>query len=98
MAPAGLAAIELAKANGAWTSLDAVEALLVPDDLAAALSANPEAARNFAAFPPSSRKAYLHRVSQAVRPETRAQRIASVVMHSAANQKTPLAAPAPKAK
>jgi uncharacterized protein YdeI (YjbR/CyaY-like superfamily) len=94
MTPAGLAAIEVAKANGSWTSLDAVEALTVPDDLAAALSANPEAARNFAAFPPSARKAYLHWVSQAVRPETRAERIAGVVKHSAANHKTRLSAPA----
>ena len=88
MAPAGLAVIEVAKANGSWSSLDAVEALTVPDDLAAALSANPEAERNFAAFPPSARKAYLHWVSQAVRPDTRAGRIAEVVMHSAANRKT----------
>jgi uncharacterized protein YdeI (YjbR/CyaY-like superfamily) len=98
MAPAGLAAIELAKANGAWTSLDAVEALSVPDDLAAALSASPDAARNFAAFPPSARKAYLHWVSQAVRPETRAQRIADVVMHSAANRKARQLASAPRSK
>jgi uncharacterized protein YdeI (YjbR/CyaY-like superfamily) len=97
MAPAGLAVIEIAKANGSWTSLDAVEALEVPDDLAAALARNPVAARNFAAFPPSSRKAYLHRVSRAVRPETRAERIAFVVAMSAANMKTPLSA-APAAK
>jgi hypothetical protein len=34
------------------------------------------------------RKAYLHWVSRAVRPTTRAERIAAVVMHSAANRKT----------
>jgi uncharacterized protein YdeI (YjbR/CyaY-like superfamily) len=78
MAPAGLAAIKAAKVNGSWTSLDSVEALSVPPDLAAALAANPVAARNFAAFPASSKKAYLHRVSQAVRPATRAARIAAV--------------------
>jgi uncharacterized protein YdeI (YjbR/CyaY-like superfamily) len=87
MAPAGLAAIERAKLNGSWSSLDAVEALDVPQDLAAALAKHPTAARNFAAFPPSSRKGYLHWVSQAVRPPTRAERIAAVVMHSAANRK-----------
>ena len=37
MAPAGLAVVEAAKADGSWTLLDAVEDLLVPDDLAAAL-------------------------------------------------------------
>jgi len=44
MAPAGLAVVEAAKADGSWTSLDDVEALVVPDDLAAALSADPAAA------------------------------------------------------
>ena len=33
MAPAGLAAIERAKANGSWTVLDSVERLEVPGDL-----------------------------------------------------------------
>ena len=41
MTDAGLAAIETAKANGSWASLDAVEALTIPDDLAAALAADP---------------------------------------------------------
>ncbi len=40
MRPAGLAAIELAKANGSWTVLDPVERLEVPADLAAALEAH----------------------------------------------------------
>jgi uncharacterized protein YdeI (YjbR/CyaY-like superfamily) len=88
MAPAGLKSIEIARANGMWSSLDSVEALEVPDDLAAALAKNPDAARNFAAFAASMRKAYLHWVSRAVRPATRAERIAAVVMHSAANRKT----------
>jgi uncharacterized protein YdeI (YjbR/CyaY-like superfamily) len=88
MAPAGLKSIEIARANGMWGSLDSVEALEVPDDLAAALAKNPDAARNFAAFAASMRKAYLHWVSRAVRPATRAERIAAVVMHSAANRKT----------
>ena len=39
MSPAGLAAIERAKANGSWTLLDSVERLEVPPDLAAALDA-----------------------------------------------------------
>jgi uncharacterized protein YdeI (YjbR/CyaY-like superfamily) len=97
MAPAGLAAIALAKSNGSWSSLDSVEALEVPDDLAAAFAKHPEAARNFAAFSPSSRKGYLHWVSQAVRAETRAQRITEVVVHCAANRKARQLAPAPKA-
>ena len=41
VAPAGLLAIEAAKADGSWSKLDAVDALDVPDDLATALAAYP---------------------------------------------------------
>jgi uncharacterized protein YdeI (YjbR/CyaY-like superfamily) len=51
MRPAGLAAIERAKANGSWTALDAIEQGIVPPDLSAALEAHPRAAERFAAFP-----------------------------------------------
>jgi uncharacterized protein YdeI (YjbR/CyaY-like superfamily) len=44
MENAGLAAIEAAKADGSWHALDDVEDLVVPDDLAAALAADPAAA------------------------------------------------------
>ena len=98
MAEAGLAAIERAKANGRWTSLDAVESLAVPEDLAAALARSKGAAANFAGFAPSARKGYLHWISQAVRPETRAQRIARVVQLAAANERTRHLQPTPLAK
>ena len=91
---AGLAAIELAKANGAWTSIDAVHAMEVPPDLAAALKRTKNAAKNFAGFSPSARRAYLHWISQAVRPETRADRIAKVAWHAAANDSKRLMTPA----
>jgi uncharacterized protein YdeI (YjbR/CyaY-like superfamily) len=98
MAAAGLASIELAKANGSWESLDAVEAFVMPEDLATALAAVPGAAEKFAAFAPSARKAYLHWISQAVRPETRAKRIEEVAGHAAAGRKTRQPAPAAPAK
>ena len=88
MAPAGLASIERAKANGSWSSLDAVEAFVVPADLAEALEAIPEAAKNFAALAPSRRKAFLHWISAAVRAETRAHRVGHVVQLAAANKKS----------
>jgi uncharacterized protein YdeI (YjbR/CyaY-like superfamily) len=88
MSAAGLASIERAKANGAWSSLDAVEAFVVPADLTKALEALPGAAKNFAAFPPSRRKAFLHWISQAVRAETRAHRVAHVVQLAASNKKS----------
>ena len=81
--PAGLAAIARAKENGAWESLDAAEAGLVPDDLATALAANAAAARHFASFSPSSRKQLLTWVLAAKRPETRARRVADTVRMAA---------------
>lgn len=87
MMPAGLAAIERAKANGSWELLDSVERLEVPDDLAAALDAQPPAAANFAAFPPSARKMLLGWLVTARRPETRARRIEEIADAAARNQR-----------
>ena len=95
MAAPGHASIERAKANGSWASLDAVESLVVPDDLARALGALPGAAANFAAFSPSARKGYLHWISQAVRAETRAHRVTHVAQFAASNQKSRHFVPAP---
>ena len=78
MAPAGLSAIERAKANGSWDVLDAVARLEVPADLAAALAARPPAAARFGSFPPSTRKMLLGWIAVARRSETRARRIALV--------------------
>ena len=86
MAPAGLAAIERAKANGSWEVLDSVERLEVPADLDAALDGGPPAAAaNFSAFPPGARKQMLAWVAFAQRPETRAARIAQIVESAARN-------------
>lgn len=76
MQPAGLEAIRVAKENGAWTKLDAVEAMTVPPDLKKALAALPDARRHFDAFPPSAKKQILFWIQEAKRPETRARRIA----------------------
>ena len=87
MAPAGLAAIERAKANGSWEVLDAVERLEVPRDLVAALETRPPAVVNFAGFPPSARKMLLAWVALARRPETRAARIAEIAEAAARNER-----------
>jgi len=79
MAPAGRAVVEAAKADGTWTSLDAVEALEVPADLAVALEADPIARAGYDAMPPSARKQVLWSVVSAKRPETRARRVARAV-------------------
>jgi uncharacterized protein YdeI (YjbR/CyaY-like superfamily) len=87
MAPAGLAAVERAKANGSWTMLDSVERLEVPDDLAAALDGRPPAAANFAAFPPGARKLALTWIAQAQRPETRAARVRDIAEAAERNER-----------
>lgn len=89
MAPAGLAAVARARANGSWEVLDSAERLEVPDDLACALDAKPPAAANFAAFPPSTRKQLLGWVATAVRPATRAARIAKVADAAARDDRSP---------
>ena len=54
-----------------------------------ALDARPAAAANFAAFPPSTRKQLLGWVATAVRPATRAARIAKVAEAAARNERSP---------
>lgn len=76
MAPPGLAKIQAARQDGSWTALDAIEALETPADLEQALASYPDAARHFAAFPPSARKQILQWIASAKKPETRAARIA----------------------
>ena len=79
MAPAGLRAIEAAKANGSWTILDGPTRGDVPDDLGAALDARPPARETWNAYPRSLRQQQLEQIAFARRPETRARRIAVLV-------------------
>jgi len=72
---AGLAAVERAKADGSWSALDAVEDLIEPDELAAALDRDAAARRVWDAFPRSARRAILEWIVSARRPETRARRV-----------------------
>ncbi|MFC4137926.1 MULTISPECIES: YdeI family protein [unclassified Microbacterium] len=83
LAPAGIRAIEIAKANGAWEVLDGPEAGIEPADLTAALDAAPAARAGWDAFPASSRKMGLTQIAMAKRAETRASRIAKIVADAA---------------
>ncbi|HXG27207.1 MAG TPA: YdeI/OmpD-associated family protein [Candidatus Binatia bacterium] len=87
MTPAGLAAIDRAKANGSWTLLDGPEQGVVPDDLAATLAASPPAAANFDAFPKAVRQMLLTWIALAKRPETRAARIREIAEKAALNER-----------
>ncbi|MFS0795329.1 YdeI/OmpD-associated family protein [Microbacterium sp. 1P10AE] len=81
--PAGIRALEVARANGAWELLDGPEAGIEPPELTAALNALPAARANWDTFPPSSRKFGLTQIAMAVRPETRDARIAKIVADAA---------------
>jgi len=75
MTQAGLARIEEARRDGSWTKLDAVEDLVVPDDLAAAFADHPGSRERWDGFPRSVRRTALEWIVQAKRPETRAKRV-----------------------
>jgi uncharacterized protein YdeI (YjbR/CyaY-like superfamily) len=79
MLPAGQAVVDRARADGSWTLLDSVEALIVPDDLAAALARDRGAQGHWNGFPPSARKQILWWIAQAKRPATRTARIEQTV-------------------
>ena len=79
MTDAGRRAIAVARENGSWSVLDNSEALREPDDLAAALDADPAARAAWDAFPPSARKFGIAQVDLARRPATRLARITSIV-------------------
>ncbi len=83
MTDAGRRAVDVATGNGWWTILDPVEDLLEPDDLAAALDANPLARLAWDTFPPSARKAMLWWVISAAKQDTRARRIETIVAKAA---------------
>ena len=80
MRPPGQAQVEAAKADGRWAqAYDGAKTSTVPDDLAAALDAMPSAKAFFGTLNASNRYAVLWRVQTAVKPETRAKRIAQMV-------------------
>lgn len=85
MRPAGLAAVEAAKADGRWERAYAGPATItVPDDLAAALDAAPGARAAFDALTGQDRYSVLHRVHTATTEKTRAARITALVATLAA--------------
>ena len=80
MRPTGLAAVDAARADGRWDRAYAGSATItVPDDLAAALAAEPAAQKEFEALDGANRYAVLWRVHTAASDATRAKRIASLV-------------------
>jgi uncharacterized protein YdeI (YjbR/CyaY-like superfamily) len=85
----GMAKIEAAKQNNSWTSLDAVEALIVPEDLQQALEVNEPAKNYFQLLSNTTKKNILLWIQSAKRPETRLKRIEQTIL-SVAQNKSPL--------
>ncbi|MCF6742977.1 hypothetical protein E9529_01565 [Blastococcus sp. KM273128] len=80
MRPAGLAAVAAAQADGRWArAYPGPATATVPDDLAAALDAEPGARAAFDALGGQDRFAILFRVHTAATPAGRAKRIAAAV-------------------
>jgi uncharacterized protein YdeI (YjbR/CyaY-like superfamily) len=75
MAPAGAAKVAEAMADGSWSKLDDIEALVTPPDLALALAKWPNATGYFDAFPRSVKRGILEWISTAKLADTRRKRI-----------------------
>lgn len=89
MAPAGLAAIERAKQNGAWAILDEVEELQIPADLAHEFRGRPGSEAFFLSLSMSIRKRLLQWIVLAKRAETREKRITDIAKHAGRGLKPP---------
>lgn len=80
MQPSGQAAIDAAKADGRWDqAYDSSSNMTIPEDLQAALDANPKAKAFYETLNKTNTYAILWRVQTAKKPETRATRIEKLV-------------------
>ncbi|WP_026556768.1 YdeI/OmpD-associated family protein [Arthrobacter sp. 35W] len=80
MQPAGLAAVDAAKADGRWEVAYSGQASSeVPEDLAAAIAANPDAAAMFEVLTATNRYALVYRVGSVKTAATRVKKIAGFV-------------------
>lgn len=79
MHESGLKKITIAKNNGSWESLNAVDNHEIPTDLEMAFAKNKTAFNNYQNFSPSYRKSYLYWLYQAKREETRRIRIEEII-------------------
>jgi uncharacterized protein YdeI (YjbR/CyaY-like superfamily) len=83
MTPAGRTVVDRAREDGSWNLLTDADDLRVPEDLAAALTAERGAEAGFAALPVSTRQMVLFWIGSAKRPETRVRRVADTVRAAA---------------
>ena len=81
MTPAGLACVDIAKANGSWTILDDVDNLIIPADLETAFKVAPRARDFFDRLSKSNKQMMLAWLKLAKRSETRQRRIEELIEH-----------------
>jgi uncharacterized protein YdeI (YjbR/CyaY-like superfamily) len=80
MQTAGHAQVAAAKQDGRWDAAYQPQSrATVPDDFQAELDRNPVAKAFFATLDGANRYAFIYRINDAKRPETRARRIASYI-------------------
>ena len=79
MTDRGRAAIDAAKADGSWSQIDDVDALVMPADLEDALSATPDAQHAYGALSESAKKQYLWWIQSAKRSATRVGRVEETI-------------------
>ena len=87
MHPAGMAAIDAAKAEGSWIALNRSDALELPADLLGAFDRHEGSRANWDGFPPGVRKQILGWVYSAKRQETRAKRVEETASLAAQNER-----------
>lgn len=87
MKEAGSKSIAIAKKNGSWTFLDAIENLEIPIDLELELKKLPLAFNYFDALSKSTKKSLLYWVASAKKEETRIKRISEIVENASMQTK-----------
>lgn len=80
MQPSGMQQVEAAQRDGRWDNAYAPHSrITVPEDFQAALDANPTAKAFFETLRGTNRYAFLYRIIDAKRPQTRARRIETFI-------------------
>ncbi len=83
----GYKSVEIAKENGSWTILDAIESLIIPEDLKKSLEKYNGATEYFNGLSKSDKKILLYWVVSAKRDETREKRVVTIAESANVNLK-----------
>lgn len=87
MTEAGLRCVEIAKQNGSWTLMDAVEDLEIPAELELEFSKRPGSKEYFLSLSKSVRKSMLSWIVLAKKTETKQKRIIEIADNAVQKQK-----------